>query len=59
MSKLLSLIGYKLPCEEVWVTADDMYEVYSPIRLSVDNERDTDFIITEIVEQGLYIEIVH
>ena len=54
--KLIAIQGYKLPGEEVWVTQEDMYEVYSKIDLIINGEPSTEFIITKIVDEGLFVE---
>jgi len=54
--KLIAIQGYKLPCEEVWVTSEDMYEVYSKIDLMIDGSPTKEFIITSIKDEGLYVE---
>ena len=54
--KLIAIQGYKLPGEEVWVTEQDMYEVYSRIDLMVDGSPSTEFIITGIKDEGLIVE---
>lgn len=54
--KLIAIQGYKLPGEQVWVTEQDMYEVYSKIDLILDGSPSTEFIITKIVDKGLYVE---
>lgn len=54
--KLIAIQGYKLPGEEVWVTQEDMYEVYSRIDLMINGAESVGFIITKIVNEGLYVE---
>lgn len=54
--KLIAIQGYKLPGEEVWVTTEDMYEVYSKIDLMVDGAPSSSFIITGITDKGLLVE---
>ena len=59
MNNLVTIKGYKLPAEDVWVTTTDMYEVYSTIRLTIDGAVDLDFVITEIHNEGVCVEILH
>jgi hypothetical protein len=54
--KLIAIQGYKLPGEEVWVTTEDMYEVYSRIDLMIDGAPSSGFIITGIIDKGLLVE---
>lgn len=56
--KLIAIQGYKLPAEQVWVTTKDMYEVYSRIELVIDGEPMQEFIITKIVDKGLFVEVL-
>lgn len=56
--RLIKLQGYKLPCEQVWVDSNEMYEVYGKIKVSIDNAPVTELIITEILEEGLVVEIL-
>ena len=53
---LVIIKGYKLPGEDVWVTADDMYNVYDRITLSVDNGDNAEMIITAIEDEGLVVQ---
>jgi len=55
MERLIKLQGYKLPCEQVWVDPNEMYEVYGKITLNIDGVK-SDLIITEITEEGLIVE---
>jgi len=57
--KLIAIQGYKLPAEEVWVTTEDMYEVYSRIDLIIDGAPKQEFIITKIVDKGLFVEVIN
>ena len=54
--KLVAIKGEKLPCEKVWVTATDMYEVYSRIELCIDGGDSSEMIITDITDEGLVVE---
>lgn len=56
--KLIAIQGYKLPAEDVWVTSEDMYEVYSRIDLMVDGAESAEFIITKITDEGLFVETI-
>ena len=56
--KLIAIQGYKLPGESVWVTAEDMYEIYSKIDLMIDGAPSKKFIITKIVDKGLFVEML-
>lgn len=56
--KLIAIQGYKLPGEECWVTAEDMYEVYSRIDLMIDGAASAEFIITGIKDEGLIVETI-
>tara|TARA_R110000772_G_scaffold222931_3_gene333359 strand:+ start:430 stop:612 length:183 start_codon:yes stop_codon:yes gene_type:complete len=57
MTETLVIIkGYKLPGESVWVTADDMYEVYSKINICIDGGHSAEMIITNITDEGLFVE---
>ena len=58
MERLIVLDGYKLPCENVWVDANEMYQVYGKIKLSIDGAPETELIITEILEEGLVVEVM-
>jgi len=57
--KLIAIQGYKLPGESVWVTTEDMYEVYSRIDLIIDGAATAEFIITRIVDEGLFVETIN
>lgn len=57
--KLIAIQGYKLPAEDVWVTEQDVYEVYSRIDLVVDGAESAEFIITGIKDEGLIVETIH
>lgn len=60
MSKrIVAIQGYKLPAERVWVTHDDMYEVYSKIDLMIDDTPLTEFVITDILDEGVVVEVLH
>jgi hypothetical protein len=54
--KLVIIKGYKLPGEAVWVTTDDMYEVYSKINICIDGGDSAEMIITNITDEGLFVE---
>ena len=54
--KLVVIKGKKLPCEKVWVTAQDMYEVHGRIRLCIDGGEQAEMIITDITDEGLVVE---
>lgn len=54
--KLVIIKGYKLPGEKVWVTTQDMYEVYGRINLSIDDEEGVEMIIVDIKDEGLVVE---
>ena len=56
---LVVIKGYKLPTEEVWVTADDMYNVYDRITLSIDGGDNAEMIITGIEDEGLTVEVIN
>ena len=57
MSEVLVIIkGYKLPGEAVWVTEHDMYEVYNRISLCIDNNDESEMIITDITDEGLVVQ---
>ena len=58
MEQLFRLDGEKLPMEKVWVDAHDMYEVYGRITVDVDETGPTEFIITDIIEEGLIVDTV-
>ena len=58
MERLIVMSGYKLPGEQVWVDANEMYEVYHKITLDIDNQGPTELIITEVLEQGLVVEVL-
>ena len=58
MERLIKLEGYKLPGEQVWVDPYKMYEVYSKIKVKIDNAPEAELIITEILEEGLVVEII-
>ena len=55
MNKLFKLQGEKLPGEKYWVTADDTYELYGRIEVNVDSVGPVEFIITDIIEEGLIV----
>lgn len=59
MQKLIILQGYKLPCEQVWVDPHQMYEVFDKITISIDNAPTSELIITEVLEEGLIVEIIN
>ena len=53
MTETLVIIkGYKLPGEAVWV----MYEVYSKISICIDGGNEAEMIITNITDEGLFVE---
>ena len=54
--KLVIIKGYCLPGEKVWVTAEEMYEVYGRITLCIDNNGESEMIITDITDEGLIVE---
>lgn len=54
--KLIVIKGEKLPCEKVWVTADDMYKVYDRIKIAIDEAPESELIITDIINEGLLVE---
>ena len=54
--KLVIIKGYKLPGEKVWVTTEDMYEVYGKISICIDSGKQTEMIITDITDEGLAVE---
>ncbi|QDP67551.1 MAG: hypothetical protein Unbinned5350contig1004_58 [Prokaryotic dsDNA virus sp.] len=54
--KLVVIKGYKLPGEKVWVTTQDMHEVYGRINLSIDDEEGVEMIIVDIKDEGLVVE---
>jgi hypothetical protein len=57
MTETLVIIkGYKLPGESVWVTEQDMYEVYSKISICIDGDKEAEMIITKITDEGLFVE---
>tara|TARA_R110000751_G_scaffold201655_1_gene306376 strand:- start:209 stop:391 length:183 start_codon:yes stop_codon:yes gene_type:complete len=57
MTETLVIIkGYKLPGESVWVTEQDMYEVYSKISICIDGDKEAEMIITNITDEGLFVE---
>ena len=57
MNETLVIIkGYKLPGEAVWVTTEDMYEVHSKISICIDGGNDKSMIITNITDEGLFVE---
>ena len=56
--KLIAIQGEKLPGEEIWVTQEDMYEVYSKISLMIDGAASSDFIITKIIDEGVIVELI-
>ncbi len=56
--RLIKLQGYKLPGEQVWVDPNEMYEVYGRITISIDNAPATELIITEVIEEGLIVELL-
>ena len=58
MERLIVLEEYKLPCEQVRVDAAEMYEVYQSIKVEVDDVP-TNFIITEIIDEGLVVELIN
>ena len=55
---LIIIKGYKLPGESVWVTEQDMYEVYSKISICIDDGKEAEMIITKITDEGLFVEII-
>lgn len=55
---LLIIKGYCLPGEKVWVTADDMYEVYGKITICMDEGDESEMIITDITDEGLVVQQV-
>ena len=55
MNKLFKLQGEKLPGERVWVDAEGMYELYGRIEVNVDKVGPVEFIITDIIEEGLIV----
>jgi hypothetical protein len=57
MERLIKLQGHKLPCEQVWVDPHQMYEVYGRITLNIDGVT-SELIITEIIEEGLIVELL-
>ena len=56
---LVIIKGEKLPGEACWVTADDMYNVYDRIILSIDGGVDTELIITDIRNEGLVVDSIN
>jgi len=58
MERLIVLPGYKLPCEQVWVDANEMYEVYSFIEIDIDSQGPVKFIITGVEDNGLIVEVI-
>ena len=54
--KLVIIKGYKLPGEKVWVTTEDMYEVYGKINICIDGGEQAEMIITDITDEGLAVE---
>ena len=59
MTETLVIIkGYKLPGEAVWVTEQDMYEVYSKISICIDGGNEAEMIITKITDEGLFVEAI-
>jgi hypothetical protein len=59
MERLFRLDGEKLPGESVWVDAQGMYEVYGRITVDVDKAGPTEFIITDIVNEGLIVTVLN
>ena len=53
---IIAIKGEKLPGEDVWVTADDMYNIYDRITLSIDGGDAVEMIITGIECEGLIVE---
>ena len=58
MPVLIKLSGSKLPGESVWCDENEMYEVYGKIKVSIDNAPATELIITEILAEGLVVELL-
>lgn len=54
--KLVIIKGYCLPGEKVRVTATDMYEVYGRINLCIDDDGESEMIITDITDEGLVVQ---
>lgn len=60
MTETLVIIkGEKLPGEKVWVTAEEMYEVYGRINLCIDNNGQSEMIITDITDEGLVVQAIN
>ena len=60
MTETLVIIkGEKLPGEKVWVTAEEMYEVYGRINLCIDNNGESEMIITDITDEGLVVQAIN
>lgn len=59
MEKLFKLQGEKLPCEKVWVDADGMYSVYDRIEVDVDKLGAVNYIITDIINEGLIVDTLN
>tara|TARA_R110002033_G_scaffold165439_1_gene203344 strand:+ start:5323 stop:5502 length:180 start_codon:yes stop_codon:yes gene_type:complete len=59
MDKLFKLQGEKLPCESVWVDSCGMYSVYDKIDIDIDNTGAAEYIITDIIEEGLIVTILN
>ena len=54
--RLIVIKGEKLPQESCWVTEQDMYEVYSKISICIDGGKEAEMIITNITDEGLFVE---
>jgi len=59
MKSLVIIKGEKLPGEKCWVTAEDMYNVYDRIPLSIDGGDAKEMIITDITDEGLFVQTVN
>lgn len=55
---LLTLQGEKLPQEQVWVDANEMYQLYDRMEVDTDEFGVVEYIITDVINDGLVVERV-